>query len=162
MSRKISQETFDDVVKENKEDFDMDDKAALEDAINQFNKQGVNLTGIDLSGGVGRQDILDAIKRLEESTKDGVEEAAILTAINSVAELCAKEHEYSSRNRMFLITYGGVNALHLLFDPKSTEAVLVATMNFLEDLSRNNSECRSSFSLQATTSPIFMLIYIVS
>eukprot|EP01032_Pedospumella_encystans_P037776 gene37776-42788_t len=68
MARKISQETFDDVVRENIEEFDLDDKAALEDAINQFKKQDVDLSSIDLSGGIGRQEIIDAIKTLEESS----------------------------------------------------------------------------------------------
>lgn len=36
----ITQETFDEVVKENMEDFDMDRDAAVQDAIEQFEKQG--------------------------------------------------------------------------------------------------------------------------
>lgn len=35
----ITQETFDSVVKENIDDFEMDPKEALEDAIDQFTKQ---------------------------------------------------------------------------------------------------------------------------
>lgn len=42
----ITQETFDSVVKENIDDFEMDPKEALEDAIDQFTKQGVNLNMI--------------------------------------------------------------------------------------------------------------------
>lgn len=40
MTVSISQETFDEVVKENMEDFDMDRDAAVQDAIEQFEKQG--------------------------------------------------------------------------------------------------------------------------
>ena len=40
MAMFISQETFDDVVKENMEDFGMEKQAALEDALQQFQSQG--------------------------------------------------------------------------------------------------------------------------
>lgn len=140
MARKISQETFDDVVKENVEEFDMDPKDALEDAINQFKKQGVDLSSIDLSGGVGRQEILDAIKNLEDSSKGSLVDEVVLSAISALTALCHKDHEYMSRNRMFMINHGGINSLHLLFDPRNSEQVLLATMNFMEDLSRNNGK----------------------
>ena len=38
----ITQETFDEVVKENMEDFGMDRKSAAEDAVGQFKAQGGN------------------------------------------------------------------------------------------------------------------------
>ena len=41
----ISQETFDEVVKENIEDFEMTPEA-LKDAIEQFHSQGINLSNI--------------------------------------------------------------------------------------------------------------------
>lgn len=138
MSRKISQETFDDVVRENIEDFDLDQKAALQDAINQFNKQGVDLSNIDLSGGIGRQDILDAIKDLDTSRKGSDE--AILAALARITELCSKDHEYQLRNRMFVLNQGGVNTLHILFDVNRSIDVLVQTMILLEDLSKSNGE----------------------
>lgn len=43
---RISQETFDEVVKENVEDLEMDPEEALADAIQQFETQGVNLSNI--------------------------------------------------------------------------------------------------------------------
>jgi armadillo repeat-containing protein 6 len=42
----ISQETFDEVVKENIEDFEMTPEEALKDAIEQFHSQGINLSNI--------------------------------------------------------------------------------------------------------------------
>ena len=42
----ISQETFDSVVQENIEDFEMEPEEALKDAIEQFHSQGVNLSNI--------------------------------------------------------------------------------------------------------------------
>lgn len=55
-------ETFDEVVRENVDDFEMDPPEALADAINQFKMQGVDLTGLDTSGGVGREEALENIK----------------------------------------------------------------------------------------------------
>ena len=44
--RTISQEAFDDLVKENIEDLDMDPTEALQDAIQTLTLQGVDLTGL--------------------------------------------------------------------------------------------------------------------
>ncbi|KAM9789350.1 armadillo repeat-containing protein 6 [Neosynchiropus ocellatus] len=44
--RRITQETFDAAVKENIEEFDMDPEAALRDAVEQFESQGVDLSCI--------------------------------------------------------------------------------------------------------------------
>jgi len=44
--KKISQETFDDVVQENRDEFDMDLAEAMRDAVEQFTSQGVDLSMI--------------------------------------------------------------------------------------------------------------------
>ncbi|XP_073705398.1 armadillo repeat-containing protein 6 isoform X2 [Garra rufa] len=44
--RRITQETFDEVVRENIEEFDMDESEALKEAIEQFESQGVDLSNI--------------------------------------------------------------------------------------------------------------------
>lgn len=46
MAKIISQETFDDVVKENIVEFEMDVKEAKEETIKQFAAQGINLANI--------------------------------------------------------------------------------------------------------------------
>ena len=54
-TRRISQETFDAVVRENLEDFDMDAAEAVREAREQFEHQGVDLTGVDVSGSEERK-----------------------------------------------------------------------------------------------------------
>ena len=54
-TRRISQETFDAVVRENVEDFDMDAAEAVREAREQFEHQGVDLTGVDVSGSEERK-----------------------------------------------------------------------------------------------------------
>ena len=44
--KRIAQETFDSVVRENVEDFEMALDEAVEDAVIQFNSQGVDLSNI--------------------------------------------------------------------------------------------------------------------
>lgn len=44
MAKQISQITFDDVVRENMIEFDMSAEEAVEDAVQQFESQDVNLT----------------------------------------------------------------------------------------------------------------------
>lgn len=46
MSKQISQQTFDDVVKENMREFDMNIQEAIDDAVQQFESQEVNLSNI--------------------------------------------------------------------------------------------------------------------
>jgi DNA polymerase III delta prime subunit len=140
MSRKISQETFDDVVRENMEEFDMESKEALADAISQFNKQGVDLSSIDISGGIGRQEVLDAIAALNDSVSGKKADAEVIESIQAVAKLCAKDHEYSARNRIFVMNNGGVNSLHLLIDPSVSVDVMKSAVDFLDDLSKSTGE----------------------
>lgn len=140
MAKKISQETFDDVVKENIEEFDMDAAEALQDAIKQFLKQGVTLTNIDTSGGVGRQEILDAISELDKVARSGGSTEGILNAIKSVSTMSSKDYPLFERNLMLINEKGGLNSLHLLFDVKQPTSVLLATMSLLNDLSKLNGK----------------------
>lgn len=139
MAKKISQETFDDVVRENMEEFDMEAAEALEDAIKQFLKQGVTLTNIDTSGGVGRQEILDAISELDKVARaNDANDESILAAIAAVAMMSTKDYPLYERNLMLINEKGGLNSLHLLFDVKRSTAVLLATMSLLNELSKLN------------------------
>jgi len=47
MSAAVSQNTFDEVVKENMEEFEMSREEAIEDAIEQLKKQGANLQKVN-------------------------------------------------------------------------------------------------------------------
>ena len=53
-------------MRENVDDFGLDPPEALADAINQFKMQGVDLTGLDTSGGVGREEVLESVKLLNQ------------------------------------------------------------------------------------------------
>lgn len=125
--RKISQETFDEVVEENINDFEMSKEEALADTIKQFQSQGVDLSGIDTSGGIGRQELLDHIKTMEKYlclSKDQIHmEEQVGNVVQSLQELkrmCLPLDEnrtpnkFASRNQHMFQTNGGLATLHSL------------------------------------------------
>ena len=63
MVRVITQETFDLVVKENMEEFSMEQAEAVRDAREQFEQQGINLSNIVLSER-GSRVVVEAVKAL--------------------------------------------------------------------------------------------------
>ncbi|EDV26595.1 Armadillo repeat-containing protein 6 [Trichoplax sp. H2] len=83
-TKRITQETFDAVVKENIDDFEMDAEEAVEDAIKQFESQGVNLSNIikqaatasddQQSGSEARHPILTALQRIQDSLNNQLQE----------------------------------------------------------------------------------------
>ncbi|KAK0168565.1 hypothetical protein PV327_002350 [Microctonus hyperodae] len=72
MVRVIKQETYDEVVKENIEELEMSPEDAIEDAIKQFEAQGVDLTNIikDLVLNDSSDITLSCLKKLETASKD--------------------------------------------------------------------------------------------
>eukprot|EP01039_Chlorochromonas_danica_P003784 gene3784-4134_t len=152
VSKRISQETFDEVVKENVEDFDMSPGDALADAINQFQKQGIDLSNVDLTGGIGRQEVLDALallKHLTESSskkEDEEEEKELIGILEELKKLCARNYILSDRNIMLMKEQGGVNSLHLLLnDKKYSRKVISSAIDFLTDLSTISVPTRDFF-----------------
>lgn len=76
MAKRITQETFDQVVKENMETFDMAMEEAIKDAVTQFESQGVDLSNIVKTGATGGDGshpvlaVLDKIKEEEVSSEE--------------------------------------------------------------------------------------------
>ena len=120
---------------ENIEDFGLSSEEALKDAINQFNKQGVDLTGIDISGGIGREEALSSIKNLVSVVRDSSDFQLILEAISSAKKLCNKEETLYLRNIQLLMKNDGVNSLHLLLEPSKPTSILLSVFNFMEEIS---------------------------
>jgi len=75
MAKQISQKTFDDVVMENISEFEMSAEEAVEDAVQQFESQGINLaiivkdpglyTGVGDNGEVLDHPVVAAVKKLD-------------------------------------------------------------------------------------------------
>ena len=91
-ARAITQETFDEVVQENVEDFEMELKEAIADACLQFMKQGVNLNNIiktEAHFNVKNKDVSDHVVTIALTTvKDAVVAKDSLTA-EGMDNVCA-------------------------------------------------------------------------
>ena len=153
--KRITQETFDEVVDENVEEFDMSKDEAILDAWKQFNTQGVDLTDIDLSGGVGKQDMIDAIAGITISASQTATEGnfdELIRNLDILKALCSEEHEMSKRNLVMMRSNGGLDALHALMVPTQNPVVLAKSLTTLEIVSTNSGE---SYQSPFDTSRIF-------
>lgn len=156
--KRISQETFDDVVRENIEDFEMEKAEALAEAINQFKSQGVDLSVIDLTGGAGREEMQEAMKMLKQMATDNViydvktdistskyTSEEVEAALRGVMALCdSKKCELFERNRK-MMNPEGLNTLHSLLLVDQHQEILRLALNFLNVLSKDSVECRDFF-----------------
>uniref|UniRef100_A0A1B0GNM7 Armadillo repeat-containing domain-containing protein n=1 Tax=Phlebotomus papatasi TaxID=29031 RepID=A0A1B0GNM7_PHLPP len=95
MAKVISQETFDDTVKENVVEFEMSVEEAKEETIKQFQAQGVNLGNIivdlKVNSTTGRPIVLekiDELKKIEEISEGNRKD--FLEIIQVISEECSK------------------------------------------------------------------------
>ncbi len=142
--KRISQSTFDDVVRENVEDFEMPPAEALQEAISQLRTQGVDLANLDLTGGIGRQELLEALStliRLAQSASSWVSsQKDIMHVLQRLRKFCDQNHILNERNIMLAKEKGGVNALHLLLDIGQSEDVVIMVCDYLTELSTASGE----------------------
>ena len=161
--KKITQDTFDEVVTENIVEFELSKDEAILDAWKQFSSQGVDLTDIDLSGGVGKQEVLEAIALItprKTSTAVADKEYSydeVVINLDILKALCSHEHEMSKRNLVIMRTKGGLDALHSLLFPSQNATILVKSLTLLELVSTNSGTPEYSF----LTSLTFLLMGIM-
>ena len=93
-NKRISQKTFDETVRENVEEFEMEKEEALADAIEQFKTQGVDLTNIDTSG-VDRSaqqkatsDAIESLKAAVTNDEDELDEDVCRQALVDLVASC--------------------------------------------------------------------------
>lgn len=110
MAKVISQETFDDVVKENIIEFEMSVQEAKEESVQQFEAQGINLTNIikdlTINEETGKPVLNETIEKLETISSAGGDFDS--NEVNQLLEVLAKEcnasvpHRVVSEIRIFL------------------------------------------------------------
>ncbi|XP_045216650.2 armadillo repeat-containing protein 6-like [Mercenaria mercenaria] len=95
MAKQISQETFDDVVKENIEDFEMSVVEAVADAVQQFESQGVNLSMIIRDASLYSPDgqksvhpVIEALKALSLDADQGAQNSDPNKQLDIVKQEC--------------------------------------------------------------------------
>ncbi|PHU03106.1 hypothetical protein BC332_28357 [Capsicum chinense] len=86
--RTISQEAFDELVKENIEDLEMDPTEALEDAIQTLTLQDVDLSGIvsSILGSGEENPVIQSVERLKELDRDWKQEGRDEKDVNEIVE----------------------------------------------------------------------------
>lgn len=93
MAKVISQETFDEVVKENIVDFSMSTDEAKKETIEQFEAQGINLANIikDLSINeeTGRPVLSETIEKLK-SSDEALHGEELIKLVHTLAAECGK------------------------------------------------------------------------
>ncbi|GMJ05607.1 hypothetical protein like AT4G33945 [Hibiscus trionum] len=116
--RSISQEAFNELVKENMDDLGMDPAEALEDAIQTLSLQGVDLSGIvkcvpGEGGGVKdhpAMQFLDKLNQLNSDSKhqfDAQDLVQVTALLNDLSELCCANKE-DSGNAAIVAKNGGI------------------------------------------------------
>ncbi|KAL3663220.1 hypothetical protein V7S43_011629 [Phytophthora oleae] len=138
--KQISQETFDECVAENAEDFDMSLEEAVADAVHQFESQGVDLSNIIKTGGSKGQEALPArlkrlISELQELSKLKSEHNQVLGLISELQGVCEEVPEacvVAGRN-------DAVDALLALLDADSA-AVVASCSSLLVLLCADNTD----------------------
>lgn len=148
--KRISQETFDAAVLENIEDFGQSPGDALRDATNQFLKQGIDISNLDTSGGIGKAEFLTEVKKVIDY-RDGASEItneALLAAFIAIKQMCDDKAEFGKRNQNLLIAGKvdrGFEAIHDIMSEAQPAAILVGALDLLGALSKANVEIRDLF-----------------
>lgn len=143
--RRISQETFDEVVKENIEDFNMSSGDALIDAVKQFTSQGIELASIDTSGGVGRDEIMEIVSWLNSAPRDILSLSDLTSSLEVLRELCDQKNTWADRNINLLFFRGGYSSLLTMLKYETRDEGLCSIMAIMTLLSNTNVACRDSF-----------------
>lgn len=92
MSKKISQDTFDNVVKENIIDFELDADQAQQETIDQFKAQGVDLTNIitnfRYNGKTGRPILYEVIEQLCSFERNNSNDDDLVDLLSTLTSEC--------------------------------------------------------------------------
>ena len=140
--RYISQETFDAVVRENEEDFGLERSAAILDAISQFKSQGVDITGVDTTGGIGLEQLELSWACVEDSASSQEEK---IEAFHTLIRVCSDDFEYSLRNQNLFRIKGWYYKLLQLLDHNLHPSLLYEIMALMLALCKTNVDNRDFF-----------------
>mmetsp|Transcript_39247 Transcript_39247/g.92556 ORF Transcript_39247/g.92556 Transcript_39247/m.92556 type:complete len:502 (+) Transcript_39247:135-1640(+) len=128
--KRITQDTFDEAVRENMDDFDMPREEAIKDAMEQFEMQGIDLTNIVTSTSCSDEPehpVLSSTKKIKElvATTD-CDEDSVLGALTALAD--ALREATDAEAKTMAGNAGAVEAIvsALKAYPKSVDLVLCA------------------------------------
>ncbi|XP_074360984.1 uncharacterized protein LOC141701208 isoform X1 [Apium graveolens] len=138
--RTISQQTFNDTVRENIEDLGMDPTEALQDAIETLTLQGVDLSGIVTCVPGESNPVIECLNKLKQfeidsscdnfKIKSDFDLEEVIGVLNELTELCGVE---GSGNAMIATRNGGLELVCLICSrvPSGCGRGLVSCLNAL-------------------------------
>ena len=145
----ISQDAFDSMVLENMDDFDLTKPEALAETISQLSTMGKDLSNIDITGGEGRDELLECIKYLKDmSPASSGGEAVCNKLLIRLTEICHDKHPLGLRNQNMMRTNGGLSALISAINTSYPPEVLTLVLNLVTILSKTNGKLIRYFTLQ--------------
>ena len=136
----ISQDAFDSMVAENMEDFELQKAEALTETINQLKTMGKDLAHLDITGGEGREDLLELIKGLKVMSSESSEEKNSMELLSSLAAICQDKHPLGTRNQNMMRTNGGLSALIDAVNVSFSPSVLKQVFNLVSILCKTNGK----------------------
>lgn len=141
-ARRITQETFDAAVQENVEEFEMEPQEALEDAIEQFKSQGVDLSNIvtQLPGDKEEHPVLAPLAALRTAIEAESEEfEGVLEALAALRAACGDDKD----NKTVAAANGALDLITTIADSGAGEApVLMQTFQSMRALVSKHADNR--------------------
>ena len=150
----ISQETFDMVVQENIEDFEMEPEEAVQDAIEQFESQGIDLSNIvKTKDGAKAGPVPDLLARLEAAV--GVDEAVdVLDELRTVVEKEDNDRLIAGSNDAPGAVFGSVGRID-----RTSRKLMVAALRCFASLSAFGTRGRLVIPLYPLAKPVLRMIF---
>jgi hypothetical protein len=144
-AKRITQQTFDEVVQENIEDLEMEIEEAYSDAVQQFESQGVDLSNIWTKPKVegGEVNPIDLVRKIEEAIpaetdKDVEDPASVVTDIETLTKIL---EEGGDDKRTLLGCNGAMEALMLGINIHDEE-IMPASLRAFKALIKNHVQNR--------------------
>lgn len=109
MAMKISQDTFDNVVKENIIDFELDADQAQKETIDQFKAQGVDLTNIitnfRYNGTTGRPILHETIEQLCTFKRNNSNDDDLVGLLSTLTDECQTSVAHRIVSKSYFLTF---------------------------------------------------------
>jgi hypothetical protein len=140
--KRITQETFDDVVRENIEEFEMEEAEAYADAVSQFQSQQVDLSNVDVKPRVAGEEppltkLIKAIDGAMDAEGNVADAEVLVSNIKAITVLFEEEES----NRTQAGCNGGVEALFDCVNQKDA-VIMPPALHALRVLCRNHVDNR--------------------
>ena len=151
----ISQKTFDDVVAENIEDFEMEPEEAAKDAVEQFESQGVDLSNIvKTSGGANSGPVPDILTRLESSS-DVASAVSAMQDLKKAVEMDDNDFMIASTSDATGMVFGAVGRIN----KSSLELVTEALLTFVVLQKYGKGLQRDVIPLYPVAKPVLRMVF---